>query len=118
MGKSTGTRVATSGIALALALAAITTSASAATLTYPGAAPCATTLQACVTGATAGDIIALATNVPIAEFVTVDKTLTIQPAPGFAPSVQGIFAAVTTTNISLTVQNLAGLNTVRTILAP
>ena len=118
MGKSTGTKPAMVGIPLALALAAIATSASAATLTYPGAAPCASTLQACVTGASAGDTIELATNVPIAEFVTVDKSLTIQPAPGFAPSVQGIFAAVTTTSISLTVQNLAGLNTVRTILAP
>jgi hypothetical protein len=118
MGKSTGTRAGTGGIATALALAAIATGASAATLTYPGAAPCATTLQACVTGATAGDIIALATNVPIAEFVTVDKTLTIQPAPGFAPSVQGLFTAVSTTSISLTVQNLAGLNTVRAVLGP
>jgi hypothetical protein len=116
MGKSTGTKGALAGIAMALA--AIATGASAATLTYPGAAPCATTLQACVTGASGGDTIALATNVPIAEFVTVDKSLTIQPAPGFAPSVQGIFAGVTTTSISVTVQNLAGVNNVRGFLAP
>jgi hypothetical protein len=85
-------------------------------LTYPGAAPCATTLQLCADGAVAGDTIQLATNTPIAEFVTIDRSLIIEPAPGFAPSVQTLFAFVSTTSISLTVQNLAGLNQVRTIL--
>src|SRR5690242_12845546 len=83
-------------------------SALAATLTYPGGAPCNTTLQACVTGASAGDTIQLATNGVIAEFVTIDKSLTIEAAPGFTPSVQGLFASTTTTDLSLTVQNLAG----------
>jgi hypothetical protein len=92
--------------------------AAAATLTYPGAAPCNTTLQACVTGASAGDTIQLATNGLIAEFVTIDRSLTIEPAPGFAPSVQGLFGSVTTTDLSLTVRDLAGLNTLRTVLAP
>jgi hypothetical protein len=49
--------------------------------------------------------------------VTVDKTLTVQPALGSAPSVRGLFAASITTRISLIVQYLAGLNPVRTILA-
>jgi len=91
---------------------------SAAILTYPGAAPCNTTLQACVNSSSAGDTVQLATNSLIAEFVTVNNTLTIEPAPGFAPSVQGLFAAVTSTNIIFTVQNLAGLGNVRTVLAP
>ena len=90
----------------------------AAVLTYPGAAPCNTTLQACVTGASAGDTIQLATNTLIAEFVTIDKSLVIEPAPGFTPSVQGLFASVTATDLSLTVQNLSGLSTLRTVLAP
>lgn len=97
-------------------LAVLPPARAAATLTYPGAAPCNTTLQACVAGASAGDTIQLATNGTIAEFVTIDKSLTIEPAPGFTPSVQGLFAALTVTDISLTVQNLAGLNTVRTVL--
>ena len=36
--------------------------ASAGVLTYPGIAPCDTTLQACITGASSGDIIEIATN--------------------------------------------------------
>lgn len=75
-----------------------------------------TTLQACVTGAATGDTIRLATNTPIAESVTVDKSLTIEPAPGFAPSVDFLYAPVTSTSISFTVQNLAGLNGVRGFL--
>ncbi len=35
--------------------------------TYPGPAPCDTTLQACIAAAVSGAIVAIATNGPIAE---------------------------------------------------
>jgi hypothetical protein len=103
---------------LTLMTLAVPASLPAATLTYPGAAPCNTTLQACVTAASAGDTIQLAVNTVIAEFVTIGKTLTIQPAPGFAPRVQALFVFVSTTDVDFTVQNLSGLNSMRALLGP
>ncbi len=41
--------------------------APAATLTYPGAAPCATTLQSCIDGAASGDTIEIASSNAIAR---------------------------------------------------
>ena len=108
-----------SRIALASVAVCVGPLCTANILTYPsGAPPCNTTLQACVNAASSGDTVQLATNSLIAEFVTVPVSLTIEPAAGFTPSVQGLFAAVTTTDLALTVRNLAGLNTVRTVLAP
>ena len=66
----------------------------AATFTYPGAAPCDTTLQACVDGIAAGSIVEIAQNAQIAEFVTIDKSLTVRNASGFSPRVQGLLFAV------------------------
>ena len=57
----------------ALLLVVFATAAPAATLTYPGAAPCNTTLQACVTGAASGDTIEIAQDALIAEFVDIDN---------------------------------------------
>jgi hypothetical protein len=74
-------------------------------------------LQACADAAIAGDTIELATNGVIAEFVTTDKTLTFQSAAGFTPTVQGLFAAATTVDVAMTVQNLA-LGRIRTVLGP
>ncbi len=85
----------------------------AATLTYPGAAPCNTALQTCVTGASAGDTIQLAVNAVIAELVSIDKSLTIQPAPGFTPGVQSLFVSVSATDVNVMVRGLTGLTTLR-----
>ena len=109
-------RTATSAAAT-LAVIVASSHAMATTRTYPGAAPCDTTLQACADGAGAGDTIQIASNGVIAEFVTTDKTLTFEPAAGFTPTVEGIFAVATTVDVALTVQNLA-LNGVRVVLAP
>lgn len=103
-------------LAAAAMLAGASTDAIA--LTYPGPAPCDTTLQACVTGAAAGDTIEIASNTPIAEFVDIDKSLTIQAAPGFAPQVQSFFTAVSTVSKFVTVRGMAGGFGVRAILAP
>src|SRR6476660_9809602 len=55
-------------------------------VTYPGAAPCNTTLQACIDGTAAGSTIDIATNGPINESPTIGKSLTLDAAPGFTPS--------------------------------
>jgi hypothetical protein len=90
----------------------------AATLTFPGAAPCNTTLQACVTGAGANDTIEIATNTPIAEFVDIDKSLTIQAAAGFTPQVQFFFTAVTDVSKTVAIRGMGGAGGVRGFLGP
>src|SRR3954469_17943578 len=60
---------------------------SATTRTWPGSAPCAGTLQACVDGATSGDRIEIATSAPIAEDISLyNRSLTLTAADGFAPT--------------------------------
>ena len=60
--------------------------ASAATRTWSGpASPCGSTLQGCINGASPGDIVEVATNVPINEDLTIDKSLTLTAALGFTP---------------------------------
>ena len=55
--------------------------ASAATRTWSGpASPCGSTLQGCINGASPGDIVEVATNVPINEDLTIDKSLTLKGA--------------------------------------
>src|SRR5262245_35240951 len=55
------------------------------TLTYPSVSTCNSTLQACINSASPGDTVQVATNVPIGESITVDKSLTLRPAAGFSP---------------------------------
>lgn len=93
-------------IAVVVSSSAIAQHAAAAT-TFPGAAPCNTTLQACVTAAAAGDTIELATNALINEFVDTDKSLTLQPAAGFAPQLLGVGAIAKTADIDVTVTKLS-----------
>jgi exosortase sorting signal-containing protein len=57
--------------------------------TWPGAAPCNTTLQACIDAASPGDSIEIATNGPVAESLTVTKSLNLRPATGFTPVIAG-----------------------------
>jgi hypothetical protein len=60
---------------------------SSATHTWSGpASPCGSTLQGCINGAAPGDIVRVATNVPIEEDLTIDKSLTLTAAPGFTPT--------------------------------
>ena len=79
----------------------------AATLTWPGVAPCNTTLQACIGAASAGDTVQIASNGPIAENLTVDKSLALAPAATFAPVVNGyVLLQSTSAAAAITVQNL------------
>jgi len=60
--------------------------------TYPtDPPPCdaASTLQACIDGAASGDAILLETNGPIAESLTIAKSLTLAAAGGFSPFFSG-----------------------------
>jgi hypothetical protein len=81
--------------------------AAAATLTWPGVAPCATTLQACITGAGSTDIVEVASNGPIVENLTIDKSLTLRPAAGFSPVIDGFqFLQSTATAATIAVDGL------------
>jgi len=78
------------------------TFAAATTRTWPGVAPCAGTLQACVTGAVNGDRIEIATAAPIAEDISLyDRSLTVTAANGFAPAFgNGHWLAITSSGIA------------------
>ena len=70
-----------------LAFVLLPAAAIATTRTWPGAAPCATTLQACVDGATNGDRIEIATNTAIAEDISLyNRSLTLTAADGYTPN--------------------------------
>jgi hypothetical protein len=85
---------------LSLSSAAVSP-ASAGTLTWSGpASPCGSTLQGCINGAGSGDIVEVATNVPIHEDLTIDKSLELAAAPGFSP-VLGDLRTVLLTNPAL-----------------
>lgn len=83
-----------------LALPAV---AGAATRSWPGAAPCNGTLQACVDAATDGDRIEIASNTPIAEDLSLyNRSLSLVAASGFTP----VFAAGH--SLSATTSSIAG----------
>lgn len=74
----------------------------AATLTWPGAAPCDTTLQACVNAAADNDWVRIATHEPItSNLLITSKRLTLVPADGYRP----VFR-----NAYITASNGAGFN--------
>ncbi|MGN6520176.1 MAG: choice-of-anchor Q domain-containing protein [Dokdonella sp.] len=78
-------RLASSALATLLAAAP----AGAATLTWPGSPPCATTLQACIAGAAAGDVVEIASDGPIEAALEIQgKSLTLRAADGFTPVLQ------------------------------
>lgn len=66
-------------------IALIAPAAEAANRTWPGAAPCAATLQACVDGSAAGDTVQVAQNSVIDESIVVNKPLTLRAALGYRP---------------------------------
>ncbi|HVT32111.1 MAG TPA: hypothetical protein VHE32_05670, partial [Rhodanobacteraceae bacterium] len=76
-------------LAVAAIVAAMPVAASA--LTWPGPAPCNTTLQDCIESAADGDTLEVATDGPIAESVEIfAKSLTLRPAAGFTPVFEGM----------------------------
>jgi hypothetical protein len=76
---------------LAATAIAVAMPAAASALTWPGPAPCNTTLQDCIESAADGDILEVATDGPIAESVEIfAKSLTLRPAAGFTPVFEGM----------------------------
>lgn len=79
----TQTRHARDFAALGLAAAALAAATPAAALvSYPGAAPCDGTLQACIDGVAGGETIEIATATPILESLSIGKNLTVRSATG------------------------------------
>jgi len=66
------------------------TVANATILTYPGPAPCNTTLQHCIDSAAAGDVVEIATSGSIDESLELKKSLVLRPATGFTPGLSAM----------------------------
>src|SRR5690606_22440121 len=75
------TRVPVAAVALALAQA----SAFAGGGTWPGAAPCHTTLQACLDATAENDIVNVATDGPINENIVLAASRGLVAMPGYSP---------------------------------
>jgi len=88
----------------------------ATTRTWPGAAPCNGTLQACVNASVNGDTIEIATDGPIDESPNLsDRSLTLRPAATYHPSFTAGRSITASTsalagNISLTLSGLRFAN--------
>jgi hypothetical protein len=92
-------------VAVLLSISASTSAVAA--LTYPGSAPCDTTLQACLDGAPTDETVQLATNGPLHESVSISKSVTLEPAPGFTPTILGnVFIAGGATATTVRLQRL------------
>ncbi|MBK7012751.1 MAG: hypothetical protein IPH43_08845 [Xanthomonadales bacterium] len=68
-----------------LAIALLMLPALSQALVWPGAAPCNTTLQACINSASAGATVEIASNATIDESPSLTIPLTLQAASGYAP---------------------------------
>lgn len=69
-----------------LVLLVLAAPAVADVLTWPGPSPCDTTLHACIVAASAGDVVEIATDDPIAESIEIfGKSLTLRASAGFTP---------------------------------
>jgi hypothetical protein len=79
-----------SRLAITVLLVSAATSAHAATLNWPGPAPCNGTLQACVNAAANGDTIELVGSSPITQIVNItNKSLTLRGRSNTGSTFQG-----------------------------
>lgn len=73
-------------LSASLLLAVVALPAHAVTRTWPGAAPCAATLQACIAASASGDRIEIVSNGPIDESISLfDKSIEVVAANGVRP---------------------------------
>lgn len=87
--------------ALAGLLLASVGATQAATLTWPGAAPCNNTLQACIDGTANGDRIEIATDTVDEDISLYDKDRTLAPTVGYHPAFgPGHWLSITSSSIS------------------
>ena len=89
-----------------------------AALTYPGAAPCAGTLQACIDGAASGDEIELAFSTSNGESLDIRKSVTLRPAAGHTPTIAYAMAYASTSTIEVTLQSLKVTSSVLGLVGP
>jgi hypothetical protein len=75
-------------------LTTIASHATSATLTFPSASSCNTTLQACIDSASPSDIVEVATSSPVGEDLFIDKSLTLRAAAGFSPVLDDVASVV------------------------
>lgn len=66
-------------------LGALAFHAEAVTRTWPGAAPCNASLQACINASDANDVVEVAQDTTIDESLSLGKPMTLRAAPGYAP---------------------------------
>lgn len=52
---------------------------------WPGVAPCAGTLQACINAAAEGDVVQIVTNTPVAENLNLPRSIALEAGSGFSP---------------------------------
>ncbi len=84
---------------------------------WPGAAPCATTLQACIDGVSAGETVLVATDTPVGEDLSIGKSLTLTHEVGFAPTIAGqMLLASDASPVAITVSGLAIEAPIRTVV--
>jgi hypothetical protein len=100
---------------LLVAVAAASPSTGAATLNWPGAAPCNGTLQACINAAANGDTIQLAGGATVDEQILIqDKSLTLRGATNgdsrFAAFREVVVAVTGATGRSVTVEGIRFLD--------
>jgi hypothetical protein len=103
-------RFAKAMLLFAWCLFASMSAAHAAILTYPGPAPCDTTLQSCIDSAGGGDVVEIATSSPIDESPELKTSLVLRAAAGFSPLLKAsnyILATSTgTTDNDFTIQGI------------
>ncbi len=106
------------GVAVQCGLLGLPVLARAATRSYPGATPCNTTLQACITGATSGDRIEIANATQIAEDLTISKSLTLTSAAGVTGFIGGELVPQTDANLhEITINEAAGGATTTVVIS-
>lgn len=85
-------------LAIPMLLLAASTSPNAATLNWPGPAPCNGTLQACINAAANGDTIELVGSTPITQIVNItNKSLTVRGRSNAGSTFQGFVQLEITT---------------------
>ena len=91
-----------------------TTAAHAAV--WPGAVPCAATLQECIDAVPAAETVLVATDTPVVEDLSITKSLTLTRQPGFSPTISGqMLLASGASSTSITLSGLAIEGPVRAV---
>jgi hypothetical protein len=84
---------------------------------WPGAAPCDTTLQACIDGVPAGDTVLVGTDVQVNEDLSIAKSLTLAGETGVLATLVGsILLESGATATSITLRDLTIVGSIRVVV--